>query len=209
MLIQDKIIQNKDKIQSFLNNLNCDDEKWFMYNCERNENPVVRNYSNELSYRIMKRNTWRFRSRMVYLKVMEDMYVSQYQYSGPQIIKFDQMALELDKYEKVDGGYLRTDILGDVSDIFADKRVYTIHYIEALGPVDPHTDPWRYDKNYRNVIFYDKIPDDVCLKILGEEVKVQSPQLTNFGNEIHTYEFNERPFPLKILHIDHEDEGIS
>ena len=209
MLIQDKIIQNKDKIQSFLNNLNCDDEKWFMYNCERNENPVVRNYSNELSYRIMKRNTWRFRSRMVYLKVMEDMYVSQYQYSGSQIIKFDQMALELDKYEKVDGGYLRTDILGDVSDIFADKRVYTIHYIEALGPVDPHTDPWRYDKNYRNVIFYDKIPDDVCLKILGEEVKVQSPQLTNFGNEIHTYEFEERPFPLKILHIDHEDEGIS
>tara|TARA_B100001113_G_scaffold344925_1_gene333904 strand:+ start:474 stop:1103 length:630 start_codon:yes stop_codon:yes gene_type:complete len=209
MLIQDKIIQNKDKIQSFLNNLNCDDEKWFMYNCERNENPVVRNYSNQLSYRIMKRNTWRFRSRMVYLKVMEDMYVSQYQYSGPQIIKFDQMALELDKYEKVDGGYLRTDILGDVSDIFADKRVYTIHYIEALGPVDPHTDPWRYDKNYRNVIFYDKIPDDVCLKILGEEVKVQSPQLTNFGNEIHTYEFEERPFPLKILHIDHEDEGIS
>ena len=209
MLIQDKIIQNKDKIQSFLNNLNCDDEKWFMYNCERNENPVVRNYSNELSYRIMKRNTWRFRSRMVYLKVMEDMYVSQYQYSGPQIIKFDQMALELDKYERVDGGYLRTDILGDVSDIFADKRVYTIHYIEALGPVDPHTDPWRYDKNYRNVIFYDKIPDDVCLKILGEEVKVQSPQLTNFGNEIHTYEFEERPFPLKILHIDHEDEGIS
>ena len=209
MLIQDKIIQNKDKIQLFLNNLNCNDEKWFMYNCERNENPVVRNYSNELSYRIMKRNTWRFRSRMVYLKVMEDMYVSQYQYSGPQIIKFDQMALELDKYEKVDGGYLRTDILGDVSDIFADKRVYTIHYIEALGPVDPHTDPWRYDKNYRNVIFYDKIPDDVCLKILGEEVKVQSPQLTNFGNEIHTYEFEERPFPLKILHIDHEDEGIS
>ena len=209
MLIQDKIIQNKDKIQSFLNNLNCDDEKWFMYNCERNENPVLRNYTNELSYRIMKRNTWRFRSRMVYLKVMEDMYVSQYQYSGPQIIKFDQMALELDKYEKVDGGYLRTDILGDVSDIFADKRVYTIHYIEALGPVDPHTDPWRYDKNYRNVIFYDKIPDDVCLKILGEEVKVQSPQLTNFGNEIHTYEFEERPFPLKILHIDHEDEGIS
>ena len=209
MLIQDKIIQNKDKIQSFLNNLNCDDEKWFMYNCERNENPVVRNYSNQLSYRIMKRNTWRFRSRMIYLKVMEDMYVSQYQYSGPQIIKFDQMALELDKYEKVDGGYLRTDILGDVSDIFADKRVYTIHYIEALGPVDPHTDPWRYDKNYRNVIFYDKIPDDVCLKILGEEVKVQSPQLTNFGNEIHTYEFEERPFPLKILHIDHEDEGIS
>ena len=209
MLIQDKIIQNKDKIQLLLDNLNCDDEKWFMYNCERNENPVLRNYTNELSYRIMKRNTWRFRSRMVYLKVMEDMFVSQYQYSGPQIIKFDQMALELDKYEKVDGGYLRTDILGDVSDIFADKRVYTIHYIEALGPVDPHTDPWRYDKNYRNVIFYDKIPDDVCLKILGEEVKVQSPQLTNFGNEIHTYEFKERPFPLKILHIDHEDEGIS
>ena len=209
MLIQDKIIQNKDKIQLLLDNLNCDDEKWFMYNCERNENPVLRNYTNELSYRIMKRNTWRFRSRMVYLKVMEDMFVSQYQYSGPQIIKFDQMALELDKYEKVDGGYLRTDILGDVSDIFADKKVYTIHYIEALGPVDPHTDPWRYDKNYRNVIFYDKIPDDVCLKILGEEVKVQSPQLTNFGNEIHTYEFEERPFPLKILHIDHEDEGIS
>ena len=64
---------------------------------------------------------------------MEDMIVSQYQYSGSQIIKFDQMALELDKYEKVENGYLRTDILGDISEVFSDKRIYTIHYIEALG----------------------------------------------------------------------------
>ena len=167
MFIRDKILENKDKIQNFLNNLNCDDERWLMYNCERNENPVIRNYSNEMSYKIMKRNTWRFRSRMVYLKAMEDMIVSQYQYSGSQIIKFDQMALELDKYEKVENGYLRTDILGDISEVFSDKRIYTIHYIEALGPVDPHTDPWSYDRDYCNVIFYDKIPDDVILKIKG------------------------------------------
>ena len=209
MLIREKILENKDKIQNFLNNLNCDNEKWFMYNCERNENPVIRNYSNKMSYKIMHRNTWRFRSRMVYLKAMEDMIVSQYQYSGPQIIKFDQMALELDKYEKVENGYLRTDILGEVSEVFSDKRIYTIHYIEALGPVDPHTDPWSYSKDYCNVIFYDKIPDDVILKIKGEEIPIQSPQFTNFGNELHTYEFEERPFPLKILHIDHEDERIS
>ena len=57
MLIRDKILENKDKIQNFLNNLNCDDERWLMYNCERNENPVIRNYSNEMSYKIMKRNT--------------------------------------------------------------------------------------------------------------------------------------------------------
>ena len=80
MLIRDKILENKDKIQNFLNNLNCDNEKWLMYNCERNENPVIRNYSNKMSYKIMHRNTWRFRSRMVYLKAMEDMIVSQYQY---------------------------------------------------------------------------------------------------------------------------------
>ena len=146
---------------------------------------------------------------MVYLKAMEDMIVSQYQYSGSQIIKFDQMALELDKYEKVENGYLRTDILGDVSEVFSDKRIYTIHYIEALGPVDPHTDPWSYDRDYCNVIFYDNIPDDVILKIKGEEIPIQSPQFTNFGNELHTYEFEERLFPLKILHIDHEDERIS
>ena len=54
MFIRDKILENKDKIQNFLNNLNCDDERWLMYNCERNENPVMRNYSNEMSYKIMK-----------------------------------------------------------------------------------------------------------------------------------------------------------
>ena len=66
---------------------------------------------------------------------MEDMIVSQYQYSGSQMSKFNQMALELDKYEKVENGYLRTDILGDVSEVFSDKRIYAIHYIEALGPI--------------------------------------------------------------------------
>ena len=88
-------------------------------------------------------------------------------------------------------------------------RIYTVHYIEALGPVDPHQDPWRYDEEYRNIIFYDNIPDDVRLKIKGEEIPVCSPQLTNFGNEVHTYQFQTRTFPLKILHIDYEDDGIS
>ena len=36
---------------------------------------------------------------------------------------------------------------------------------------------------------------------------MRSPQLMNFGDEIHTYQFKTRPFPLKILHIDYEDDG--
>ena len=88
--------------------------------------------------------------------------------------------------------------------VFSDDRIYTVHYIEALGPVAPHRDPWTYDKDYRNIIFYDNIPTDAILKIGGKEVPINSPQLTNFGNEEHTYQFSTRPFPLKILHIDYE-----
>ena len=46
MLIKDKILENKDKIQNFLDNLNCDNERWLMYNCERNEKSCDKNYSN-------------------------------------------------------------------------------------------------------------------------------------------------------------------
>ena len=33
----------------------------------------------------------------------------------------------------------------------------------------------------------------------------ESPQQTNFGNDIHTYQFKTRDLPLKILHIDYEN----
>ena len=58
---------------------------------------------------------------------------------------------------------------------------------------------------YKNFIFYDNIPEDAILKIEGEEVKINSPQQTNFGNDVHTYQFKTRDFPLKILHIDYEN----
>ena len=41
-------------------------------------------------------------------------------------------------------------------------------------------------------------------KDTSKEVLINSPQLTNFGNEEHTYQFSTRSFPLKILHIDYE-----
>ena len=65
--------------------------------------------------------------------------------------------------------------------------------------------PWIYNKNYKNVIFYDNLPDKIKLTINGDETPIQFPQLTNFGNEIHSYKFETRPTPLKILHIDYED----
>ena len=44
-------------------------------------------------------------------------------------------------------------------------REYIPYIILKLGPVDPHTDCGVMYKDYCNVIFYDKIPDDVILKI--------------------------------------------
>jgi len=91
-------------------------------------------------------------------------------------------------------------------ELFSDEKKYTVHYIEALGGVDPHRDPWIYDSDYKNIIFYDNLPEDAKLKINGDDILINSPQHTNFGNDIHSYQFKTRPFPLKILHIDYEDE---
>ena len=209
MSITNKLLENKDSIQNFLNNLNCDSDKWFVFNTATGENPTLRNFSHRMSYRIMNNNTEMFKCRFLYLKYKKDMEVAYEQYSGVPSVKIDDMDIETNKYEEVDNGYLRTDVFGELSDFFSDEKIYTVHYIEALGPVDPHQDPWRYNKDYRNVVFYDNIPEDVILKIKGKEIPVQSPQMTNFGNEIHTYQFVTRPFPLKILHIDYEDDGIS
>ena len=209
MLISEKLAANKDKVQSFLNNLNCDSEKWFVFNTSDGKNPTLRKFSHRMSYRIMNNNTEMFKCRFMYLKVRKDMEVSYEQYVGVPSVKVHDMDIPFDKYENREQSYLRTDIFGDLSGLFSDERIYTVHYIEALGPVDPHQDPWRYSREYRNIIFYDNIPDDVQLKIKGEEIPVRSQQLTNFGNEVHTYQFKTRPFPLKILHIDYEDDGIS
>ena len=205
MKIADKLIDNKDIIQKFLNNLNCDSEKWFVFNCANGKNPTLKNKSHEASYNIMKRNTEMFKCRYLYLKLMKDMVVSYPEYTTVVSTKIDDMDVEFDKYNDVKNGYIRSDIFGDLTDLFSDDRIYTVHYIEALGPVDPHKDPWRYNSNYRNIIYYDNIPDDAILRISNQDVKIQSPQLTNFGNEVHTYQFTTRSFPLKILHIDYEN----
>ena len=206
MSIVDKLLENKDSIQNFLNNLNCDTDKWFVFNCSTGDNPTLRKFSHRMSYRIMNTNTEMFKCRFLYLKVKRDMKVVCEHYDS---IKVNNMDLEIDKYDEVENGYLRTDVFNELSDLFADERIYTVHYIEALGPVDPHTDPWVYDKGYKNIIFYDNIPEDAILRIKGKEIPIQSSQLTNFGNEEHTYQFNTRPFPFKILHIDYENERIS
>ena len=39
-MIVDKIIDNKNKIQNFLDTLNCDDDKWFVFNCSTGDNPT-------------------------------------------------------------------------------------------------------------------------------------------------------------------------
>tara|TARA_B100001113_G_scaffold167903_1_gene137401 strand:+ start:408 stop:1022 length:615 start_codon:yes stop_codon:yes gene_type:complete len=202
MSILKKIIDNKDKIQLFLENLNCDTDKWFVYNCATGDNPTLRKFSHRMSYRIMNNNSEMFKCRFLYLKVKKDMQVTCEHY---ETIKVRDMDIERDKFLDLDNGYLRNNMFDDLEDLFTDDRVYTVHYIEALGGVDPHRDPWIYNKNYKNVIFYDNLPDKIKLTINGDETPIQFPQLTNFGNEIHSYKFETRPTPLKILHIDYED----
>ena len=36
-----ELIKNKNLIQQFLDNLNCDYEKWFVYNCDTGDNPTL------------------------------------------------------------------------------------------------------------------------------------------------------------------------
>ena len=57
MSVDNKLLENKDSIQNFLNNLNCDSEKWFVFNTADGRNPTLRNFSNRMSYRIMNNNT--------------------------------------------------------------------------------------------------------------------------------------------------------
>ena len=201
-MIVNELLKNKHKVQNFLNNLNCDDDKWFVYNCDTGDNPTLRKFSHRMSYRIMNNNTEMFKCRFLYLKVKKDMRVTCEHYDE---IEVDDMDIEIDKYDDIGDGFIRKNLFGELTELFSDDRIYTVHYIEALGGVDPHRDPWIYNQNYKNFIFYDNIPDDATLKIGGEEVKIKSPQQTNFGNDIHTYQFKTRDFPLKILHIDYEN----
>ena len=203
MSILKNIIDNKNKIQSFLENLNCDKNKWFVYNCATGDNPTLRKFSHKMSYHIMNNNTETFKSRFLYLKLKKDMVVTCEHYDA---IKVDNMDIEKDKYDDIGNGYLRKDLFGELDDLFSNDKIYTVHYIEALGGVDPHRDPWIYDSKYKNIIFYDNLPEDAKLKINGDDISIDSPQNTNFGNDIHSYQFKTRPFPLKILHIDYEDE---
>ena len=200
MSILKKIIDNKNKIQLFLENLNCDLDKWFVYNCATGDNPTLRKFSHKMSYRIMNNNTETFKSRFLYLKIKKDMVVTCEHYDA---IKVDNMDIEKDKYDDIGDGYLRKDLFGELGDLFSNDKIYTVHYIEALGGVDPHRDPWIYDSKYKNIIFYDNLPEDAKLKINGDDISINSPQNTNFGNDIHSYQFKTRPFPLKILHIDY------
>ena len=201
-MIVNHIIKNKDKVQNFLDNLNCDNEKWFVFNCATGDNPTLRKFSHRMSYHIMNNNTETFKSRFLYLKLNKDMQVGCEHY---KTIKVNEMDIDLSKYDDIGGGFIRSDIFGELTELFSDIKIYTVHYIEALGGVDPHRDPWIYNKDYKNIIFYDNLPDDAKLEVNGDDISINSPQLTNFGNDTHSYQFKTRPFPLKILHIDYEN----
>ena len=91
MSILKNIIDNKNKIQLFLENLNCDLDKWFVYNCATGDNPTLRKFSHKMSYRIMNSNTETFKSRFLYLKIKKDMVVTCEHYDA---IKVDSMDIE-------------------------------------------------------------------------------------------------------------------
>ena len=155
-----------------------------------------------MSYRIMNNNTEMFKCRFLYLKVKKDMRVTCEHYDE---IEVDDMDIEIDKYDDIGDGFIRKNLFGELTELFSDDRIYTVHYIEALGGVDPHRDPWIYDSNYRNIIFYDNLPQDAKLTINENNIPIKSPQHTNFGIDTHSYQFKTRKFPLKILHIDYEN----
>ena len=211
MLIKDKILEHKDAIQSMVNAIDCDDDKWFMYDVITNKNPVVKGWSTKMSYKVMARNVGNFKSRFIYLKVADDMFVGDPKYRGLMDARVPDMDLEYEKYEKIDGGYLMIDKLKKFGlvDLFLDKRIFTVHYLEAISGVDPHTDPWEYDscgRNYRNILFYDpkSLPDDFTLIINGKNTEITSPMWVNYANDTHTYQFLDRPDNLiRLLHIDY------
>ena len=201
-MIVNELLKNKHKVQNFLNNLNCDGDKWVVYNCDTGDNPTLRKFSHRMSYRIMNNNTEMFKCRFLYLKVKKDMRVTCEHYDE---IEVDDMDIEIDKYDDIGDGFIRKNLFGELTELFSDDRIYTVHYIEALGGVDPHRDPWIYDSNYRNIIFYDNLPEDAILTINENNIPIKSPQHTNFGIDTHSYQFKTRKFPLKILHIDYEN----
>ena len=67
MSIVDNLLENKDAIQSIVNEIDCSNDKWFMYNHLRNENPILRNYSIGMTSRIMEKGPETFRSRFIFL----------------------------------------------------------------------------------------------------------------------------------------------
>ena len=211
MLIKDKILEHKDAIQSMVNEIDCNEDKWFMYDVITNKNPVVKGWSTKMSYKVMARNVGNFKSRFIYLKVADDMFVGDPKYRGLMDARVPDMDLEYEKYEKIDGGYLMVDKLKKYGlvDLFLDKRIFTVHYLEAISGVDPHTDPWEYDscgRNYRNILFYDpnSLPDDFTLLINGVNTEITSPMCVNYANDTHTYQFLDRPDNLiRLLHIDY------
>ena len=211
MLIKDKILEHKDAIQSMVNEIDCNDHKWFLYDVITNKNPVVKGWSTKMSDKVMARNVGNFKSRFIYLKVADDMFVGDPKYRGLMDARVPDMDLEHEKYEKIDGGYLMVDKIKKFGlvDLFLDKRIFTVHYLEAISGVDPHTDPWEYDscgRNYRNILFYDpkSLPDDFTLIINGVNTEITSPMCVNYANDTHTYQFQDRPDNLiRLLHIDY------
>ena len=123
-MIVDKIINNKNKIQNFLDNLNCDDDKWFVFNCSTGVNPTVRKFSHRMSYRIMNNNTETFKCRFLYLKIKKDMIVTCENYDS---IKVDDMDIENDKYDDVGDSFLRKGLFGEL------KHQEELILIEILG----------------------------------------------------------------------------
>ena len=211
MHIKDKILEHKDAIQSMVNEIDCNDHKWFLYDVFTNKNPVVKGWSTKMSDKVMARNVGNFKSRFIYLKVADDMFVGDPKYRGLMDARVPDMDLEHEKYEKIDGCYLMVDKLKKYGlvDLFLDKRIFTVHYLEAISGVDPHTDPWEYDscgRNYRNILFYDpkSLPDDFTLIINGVNTEITSPMCVNYANDTHTYQFQDRPDNLiRLLHIDY------
>jgi len=135
-------------------------------------------------------------------------------YRGLMDARIDDMDLEHDKYTKIDSDLIMKEKLEQYGlfDLFCDKRIFTVHYLEAISGVDPHIDPWEYDhckRDYRNVIFYGEgsTPDDFTLLINGEPAEITSPMRVDYANDVHTYQFVDRPENLiRLLHIDHKHE---
>ena len=124
MIFINELLKNKHKVQNFLNNLNCDGDKWFVYNCDTGDNPTLRKFSHRMSYRIMNNNTEMFKCRFLYLKVKKDMRVTCEHYDE---IEVDDMDIEIDKYDDIGDGFIRKNLFGELTELFSDDRIYTVH----------------------------------------------------------------------------------